>query len=126
MSLKVSGFSSAALQYKIVFFNNASNTPTSAINENVTGTSGRWYSVDATNASGSAVYVRLSDGSAPTLGTTAADWQFHIPANSSKRIEIPTGAPFTTGLNLWTGGNSDPKSSNAPAAGGVTVTVVCS
>ena len=125
MALKVSGFSSAALDYKIVYFDNQAN-PTSAINENVTGTSGRWYSIDADNKSGSPVYVRLSDGSAPVLGTTAADWQFFIPATTSKRIEIPGGAPFTTALNLWTGGNADPKSSNAPASNGVIVTVVCS
>ena len=40
MALKVSGFSSAALDYKIIYFDNQ-NTPTAAIQENVTGTSGR-------------------------------------------------------------------------------------
>ena len=130
MSLKVSGFSSAALDYKIVYYDNTSN-PATDIQENVTGSSGRWYSITATNHSGSPIYVRLSDGSAPVIGTTACDWQFFIPAEvnnipTTKTIEVPGGVPFATALNFWTGGNADPKSNVAPASGGITVTIVTS
>ncbi len=125
MALKVSGFSSAALEYKIVYFDNQ-NTPTAAINENVTGTSGKWYSVDIDNKSGQPVYVRLYDGLDAVLGTTASHWSFMCKAQSSERIEIPGGAPFSTALNLWTTSGDDPKDNTAPASNGVIVTVVCS
>ena len=125
MSIKVSGFSSAALDYKIIYFDNQ-NTPTAAIQENVTGSSGRWYSIDIDNKSGSAVFARLYDGFGPVLGTTAAHWQFHVPATSTKRVEIPGGAQFDSALNLWTSSTQDPKGSAAPASNGVTVTVVTS
>ena len=77
MALKVSGFSSTALDYKIVYFDNQSS-PTAAIQENVTGASGRWYSVDIDNKSGSSVFVKLSDGFAPTLGTTTPGWVYQV------------------------------------------------
>tara|TARA_R110001583_G_scaffold187396_1_gene348711 strand:- start:2131 stop:2505 length:375 start_codon:yes stop_codon:yes gene_type:complete len=124
MSLKVSGFSSAALDYKIIYFDNQ-NTPTAAIQENVTGTSGRWYSVDVDNKSGSAVYVRLYDGYGPVLGTSASHWGFRVEATTSNRFEIPSGAPFAA-LNVWTTSGDDPKDSSPPASSGVTVTVLTS
>ena len=125
MSIKVSGFSSAALDYKIVFFDNQ-QSPTAAIQENVTGAAGRWYSAEVDNKSGSDVFLRLYDGSAPTLGTTAADWVFYVPTNTKRTFEIPGGAPFTTGLNLWTTRNAAAKDNTAPNTSGCTVTVIAS
>jgi hypothetical protein len=125
MSIKVSGFSSAALDYKIVYFDNTANV-TAAIQENVTGSSGKWFSVDIDNKSGSPVFVRLQDGSSPTLGVTASDWTFSCPATSTQRIEVPTGVTFSTGLNLWTTLSVSPVNNTVPATNGVTVTVVCS
>mgnify|MGYP003134589352 CR=1 FL=1 len=125
MALKVSGFSGAALDYKIIYFDNQ-NTPTADIQENVTGTSGRWYSIEIDNKSGSPVYARMWDGMAPTLGSTASHWGFMCKAQSVERIEIPGGAPFASALNLWTTSGDDPKDSTVPATNGVIVTVVCS
>ena len=124
-SIKVSGFSSAALDYKIIYFDNQ-NSPTASIQENVTGSSGKWYSVAVDNKSGNDVYVRLADASAPTLGTTPSDWTFFVNANTVYNFEIPGGAPFTEGLNVWTTLNAGPLDTNPPASGGCTVTVVCS
>ncbi len=126
MSIKVSGFSSAALDYKIIYFDNQT-APTAAIQQNVTGTSGRFYSVDIDNKSGSPVYVRLYDGSAPVLGTTAAHWVFPaVAATSVTRVEIPGGIPFSTGLNLWTTKLVGSKDNTVPASSGCIVTIVTS
>tara|TARA_R110002167_G_scaffold180389_4_gene380595 strand:+ start:127 stop:507 length:381 start_codon:yes stop_codon:yes gene_type:complete len=126
MSIKVSGFSSAALDYKIIYFNNQTN-PSAAIQENVTGTSGRFYSVEIDNKSGSPIYARLYDGSAPVLGTTAAHWVFPAVASQSvKRVEIPGGIPFSTSLNLWTTKLVASKDNTVPAAQGCTVTIITS
>lgn len=124
-SIKVSGFSSAALDYKIIYFDNQT-TPTAAIQENVTGSSGKWYSVNIDNKSGSGVYVRLGDGAAPALGTTPSDWTFFVLASTEVTVEIPGGAIFSDGLNLWTTLNATPLDTNPPASNGLTVTVVCS
>jgi len=123
--IKVSGFSSAALDYKIIYFNNQ-QSPTAAIQENVTGSSGKWYSITVDNKSGDKIYARLSDGPTPTLGSTPSDWTFWVKANTVYKFEIPGGAPFTEGLNLWTTLNESPLDNNPPASGGCTVTVVCS
>ena len=125
MSIKVSGFSSAALDYKIINFDNQ-QSPTAAIQENVTGTSGRWYSAEVDNKSGSAVYLRMYDGSAPTLGTTAGHWVFYVPATTRTTFEVPGGAPFTTGLNIWTTRNAAAKDTTVPNTSGCIVTVITS
>ena len=123
--IKVSGFSSAALDYKIIYFNNQ-QSPTAAIQENVTGSSGKWYSITVDNKSGDKIYARLSDGPTPTLGSTPSDWTFWVKANTVYKFEIPGGAAFTEGLNVWTTLNESPLDNNPPASGGCTVTVVCS
>jgi|TARA_R100001443_G_scaffold29830_4_gene43132 hypothetical protein len=122
-SLKVSGFSSGALAYKIVYLNN--DTPVATIQENVTGTSGHLYSVNIHNSAGSAVHVKLSDGAAPELGTTAPQWIFKCHAQERLKIDIPSGVPFSTALNLWTTLLPDSDDTTVPA-GTVTVTLVCS
>ena len=124
-SIKVSGFSSAALDYKIIYFDNQ-NSPTAAIQENVTGSSGKWYSIKIDNKSGDKVYARLADASAPVLGTTPSDWTFWVKANTVYTFEIPGGGSFTQGLNLWTTLNETPLDNNPPASNGCIVTVVCS
>ena len=122
-SLKVSGFSSGALAYKIVHLNN--DTPVATIQENVTGTSGRLYSVSINNTAGSAVHVKLSDGAAPALGTTAPQWIFKCHAQETFKVDIPVGIAFSTALNLWTTLVPDSNDTTVPA-GTVTVTLICS
>ena len=122
MTLKVSGFSGTAIDYKIVEFDNT-NTPTAAIQENVTGASGSWYSLVYTVTGGSDVFVRLWDGTTPTLGTDPSTWTFLVATGATERIEVPTGVAFTQ-LNLATTGDAQPLNASAPSA--CTVTVVCS
>ena len=122
MAIKVSGFSGTAIDYKIVDFDNT-NTPTAAIQENVTGTSGAWYSVVCTVTGGSPVYVRLWDGSTPTLATDPSTWTFRVKNGETERIEVPGGVAFTQ-LNLATTGAVAALDNTAPAA--CTVTIVCS
>ncbi len=122
MALKVSGFSGTAIDYKIVEFDN-SNTPTSAIQENVTGTSGAWYSITCAVTGGSPVYVRLWDGSTPTLGTDPPTWTFRVKNGETERVEVPGGVSFTQ-LNLATTNASTALDTAAPTA--CTVTIVCS
>lgn len=122
-SIKVSGFASGAMSYKIVYFNN--DTPVTTIQENVTGTSGILYSISVDNSAGSAVHVKLNDGIAPELGSTAPQWIFKCHAQSTIKVEIPTGIAFSDGLNLWTTLTADSSGTTVPA-GTVTVTLICS
>ena len=96
----------------------------------MTGSSGRFYSVDIDNKSGSPIWVRLFDGSAPVLGTTAPHWTFKLDGSERNKFEIPGGAPFSTGLNLWTTGTvatgQPVKSITPPAAAGCIVTIITS
>ena len=127
MALKVSGFNSSALDYKIVYFDNQS-TPTAAIQENVTGSNGILYSVDIDNKSGSVAVVRLSDYPSPVLGNSTAgqaDMFWAVPATTAKRIEIPGGVAFSQ-LNLWTTLGGVALTTAVPATNGLTVTIICS
>lgn len=122
-TMKVSGFSSGALAYKIVNYNN--DTPVATIQENVTGSSGTWISCSITNSAGSKVYVKLYDGIAPVLGTTAPTWVLMCPAQASIKVEVPGGAFFSDSLNLWTTRHPITTDSTVPA-GTVVVTILCS
>jgi len=127
MALKVSGFNSVAIDYKIVSYDNT-NSPSSAIQENVTGSSGTLYSVDMDNKSGSVAIIRLQDYASPVLGNSTsglADMFWAVPATTAKRVEIPGGIAFSQ-LNLWTTANGPVLETANPASGGLIITIVCS
>ena len=74
-------------------------------NENVTGSSGRLYSVDISVASGSSndvsyLKLKLTSGTT-TVGTTEPDVVLTCDHNTSERYEFPAGIPFEQ-LSFWT------------------------
>ena len=122
-NIKVSGFSSGSLAYKIVYYNN--DTPVATIQENVTGSSGRIYSIHVDNVGGSPVYLKMYDGSAPVLGTTSPMFNFKVGSQTAELFEMPGGVPFSTFLNIWTTRNATSLDATVPV-GTVNVTLVCS
>lgn len=124
MALQVTGFNDDTFPYKIVYESVATNAAT----VNVTGEPGRLYSLDIDNKSGSGVFLKLSDAVSPVAGTTAPDMILLVPAGTNKKIDIPTGWPFSNALSLWCTQNEPVGDTTAPSGGtgAVLVTLVCS
>ena len=84
---------------------------------NVRGGATNLYYLDCDNTANSAAsYLKLWDATAPTVGTTAPDWIFKIPANTRLPIPFPQGVLFATGFSMaavttgGTAGVTDPVS----------------
>lgn len=88
----------------------APSTPTKSV---VKASPGQIYLVAATNEMATPAYIKFFDNvtGSVTLGTTAADFQLEIPANTAGagfNIAIPQGIRFQTGLVMAvTGGISE-------------------
>tara|TARA_R100000664_G_C2734329_1_gene124165 strand:- start:327 stop:701 length:375 start_codon:yes stop_codon:yes gene_type:complete len=124
MALQVTGFNDDTFSYKIVYESQATNAAT----VNVTGESGRLYSINIDNLSGSGVFLKISDAVSPVAGTTPPDMVFNIATATEKKIDIPGGWPFTNSLSLWCTQNETVGDTTAPSggSGNVLVTLVCS
>lgn len=80
------------LASRLVVETTASATP----NVNVTGTSGVIYMIDVDNSANvAAVYLKLYDNPAPTVGTTPADWVVRIGPSVRRSAVIPEGYAYT-------------------------------
>ena len=92
-------------------------------NTNVTGTSGRIYSVDISVASGgsyvSYLKFKLTSGTA-TVGTTEPDLMLNCLQNTSERYDFPSGLPFEQ-LTFWTSRNPATSDTTAPNTTIVTI-----
>tara|TARA_R110000796_G_scaffold64437_1_gene149289 strand:- start:92 stop:457 length:366 start_codon:yes stop_codon:yes gene_type:complete len=120
MTLKVSGFSSTSATYKVV------NDADSDENEetDVTGASGKIYSIDITNGAGtntSYVKFKLTSGTV-TPGTTEPDMMLACGPNTTELYEFPNGLAFEQ-LSFWT--TILPATSNAAAPNSTIVTILC-
>ena len=86
-------------------------------NTNVTGTSGRIYSVDISVASGgsyvSYLKFKLTSG-------TATDLMLNCVQNTSERYDFPSGLPFEQ-LTFWTSRNPATSDTTAPNTTIVTI-----
>lgn len=76
---------------------------TSSAELNVTGAAGTLYQCEIDNTlNTSPVYLKISDSaSGATAGTTAPDWQFHVPSGTTITYVMPIGVPFAVGLSFW-------------------------
>lgn len=67
----------------------------------MTGTTGSIFLVDVDNtANAAASFVKLYDAAAPTVGTTAPDWIFKIPASVRRVFACTEGVAFATALSM--------------------------
>ena len=121
MTLKVTGFSSATSTYKIV--NDADSDEN--VQTNVTGSSGRIYSIDITNSAGthtSYVKFKLASGDV-TAGTTEPDMMLLCGPSTSEQYYFPDGLAFEQ-LTFWTTRN--PTTTDTTAPNTTIVTILCS
>ena len=125
MALNAAIFDSTVLGYKIV-----KQTITNATaNIDVTAESGSLYDVSIANASSSNAYIKftLTEGTV-TVGTTAPQIMFYVPAGESRKWSIPSGVAFSK-LTFWAVTGNGDGSTTSPTlnqSNGVTVTVVTS
>lgn len=95
------------------------NTDSNGTKSGVKGSSGSLYGLVIDNsANAAASYVKLYDAASGsvTVGTTAPDWIFKVPASTKLTIMLPETIAFGTGLTEatvtagGTAGTSDPSS----------------
>ena len=60
----------------------------------IKATAGRLHFISVSNSNATAVYLKIFNVAAPTLGTTAANMNFMIPATSTVILDIPTQGLF--------------------------------
>jgi len=73
--------------------------PLTVATTTVKATAGKLYHMTVSNAQASAVYLKLYNAAAVTLGTTAATLNYMIPASSSFSLAInDVGLYFSTGI----------------------------
>ena len=121
MTLKVTGFTSAAAAYKIV---NDADSDENAETD-VLGTSGSIYSVEITNSAGvntSYVKFKLTSGTV-TPGTTEPDMMLVCGPSTSETYHFPAGLKFNQ-LSFWTTRN--PETADTTAPNGTVVNILCS
>ena len=99
MALKVTGFATSALPYKVVTETASTNT----MGSNVTGATGTMYSLDFDNQANATVYLKchLSTTGGTLGGDEDIKIRFPTGANGKKRIVMPAGIAFTE-LSLFT------------------------
>lgn len=94
--------------------------------DNMTGTTGSIYVVDVDNtANAAASFVKIYDAASPTVGTTAPDWVFKVPASVRRIFACTDGVAFATALSIacvTTGGTAG---TTGPTSA-VTVRILCS
>lgn len=84
-------------------------------NANVTGASGVLYFADIDNSANvAAVYLKLYNNAAPTVGTTPADWVLRVAPSVRRSVVIPEGFAFTAlSFAVVTGASEDDTTSPA-------------
>jgi len=96
------------------------NTASNATKSGVKGSSGNLYALIIDNSANvAASFVKLYDAASGsvTVGTTAPDWIFKVPASTKLTIILPETIAFDTGLTEatvtagGTAGTSNPSSS---------------
>jgi hypothetical protein len=118
MTVKISELVGTAGTYKIV--NDSDSNATAEVN--VTGGSGRIYSIRIKNdASSNASYVKfkLTTGTT-TVGTTEPDMMLIARASVDEKYIFPGGLPFDQ-LTFWSTATSATNNSGAPPSTDVTI-----
>ncbi len=113
-----------AVSYKVLHDANMTN----AAQNNVTDGPGKLHSVKISNSNNAAVYVKLFNIYAASVGSTAPDWVFSCPASSTYTYEIPGGVSYDA-LTVCATENGTPADNTAPSVSGnekIAVTIVTS
>ena len=115
MTLKVTGFASTSLPYKLVTETASTNT----MNSNVTGASGVVYSLDVVNLGNNDGYFKCYMSSTGALISAAADLKIRLQngANGAKRLIMPAGIAFTELSFFLTETTAQANSQAAPSTG---------
>ncbi len=110
MALKVTGFSTAALPYKIVH----ESASTATLLSNVTGSSGKIHTMDLdVGQSNTTSYLKIFLGAAASISSPAdIKIRLRTGANGVKRFNMPKGIDFTE-FSFYT--TSTHGTANAPA-----------
>jgi hypothetical protein len=76
--------------------------PNNTADANFTGASGTLYMLQIDNSANSAKsYFKLVDATSATVGTTAPDMVFMIPASSTRTLVFPQGIAFSSGFTAF-------------------------
>lgn len=93
-------------------------SPTTPAGLSIKGTAGRLYWLHVGNPNATAVFVKIFNVAAPTLGTTSATLNINIPGTSSVSVAIPsTGLFFSTAIVLAVTGGASLTDNTTIAAG---------
>lgn len=93
-------------------------SPTTPATLSIKGTAGRLHFLHVGNPNATAVYVKLFNLAAPTLGTTSANMNFLIPATTSINVAIgDQGLFFATAIVLAVTGGAALNDNTTIAAG---------
>jgi len=115
MALTVTGFSTTALDYKIVNESGSVNT----MDGNVTGSSGSLYFLDIDNQVSAVMYIKVYT----TANAVIADdpsIKFELASTAKEKIVFPDGLAFTE-LSFFS--TTTKATSGSPSAPGGTVTI---
>jgi len=89
----------------------------STVVANATGAAATLHMVDIDNAAnGSAVYLKIYDNAAPTVGTTAADMVFRCAGSSRRVYALPTGELLANALSFATVTGAAESSTTSPGS----------
>jgi hypothetical protein len=67
----------------------------------VLDTSGSVYMIDVDNAANAAAsYLKLYDSASPTVGTTAPDFVWGVPAGVRRAMVVPEGIAFAVAISM--------------------------
>ena len=121
MALKVTGYSSGAMKYKIV----CQSAVTQTADVDVLGTGGIAKTLELWNQHSATIYfkIKLTSGEY-TAGTTEPDVMLRMPAATNKQFDFPDGLSFDQ-LTFWCNDGATTADTDAPG-GTVSATFICS
>ena len=78
-----------------------SNDDVDETSDSVDSGAGTLWAIEVDNTGNAAVtFVKLYNNGAPTVGTTAPDFIFAVPASVSRAIIFPQGFAYSTALSI--------------------------
>ena len=124
MAITVSGVTSTALTHKLIMEDGADQNSVISFNGNVTGGSGRLYSIYVSNGVAAGMFLKVYFDAA-AASSDDPDMKIEWAASAAEEIIMPNGIPFTE-LSFFSTKSGDTSSSQTAPGGGVTVNLVTS
>ena len=121
MALKVTGYTSGSMKYKIVY----QDAVTQTADVDVLGDGGTVKSLELWNQHSAIIYFKMKRTSGEyTAGSTEPDVMLRMPATTSKQFDFPDGLSFDQ-LTFWSNDGATTADTDAPG-GTVSATFICS